>query len=85
MVVIRLLTDQRRADLIARGWHGRLPVTKAIQTEYIDLLCAAQLFTPPEQRKDRRYEIALRSRKLDALLAQYDRHLRRTRARVLVT
>jgi hypothetical protein len=68
------LTDQRAADLIERACHGRLPVTEEICHEWFLLIAAI--------RRREHYEIAQRGQKLNALLEQYDRHLRRTRARV---
>jgi hypothetical protein len=69
------LTDQRAADVLDRACHGRLPVAKELSHEFFLLIAAIR-------RRDR-YEIAQRGQKLNALLEQYDRHLRRTRARVL--
>jgi hypothetical protein len=68
------LTDQRAADLIDRSHHGRLPVAQELSGEFFLLIAAI--------RRGDRYDIAQRGQKVNALLEQYDRHLRRTRARV---
>jgi hypothetical protein len=75
------LTDQRVADLLARARHGRLPIAKDILYEFIHLLTAANVMGLP-WRVANRYETAQRVQKLNTLLEQYDRHLRKTRARV---
>ena len=66
--------DRRRYDLIDRALHGRLPVAKDIMFELVKGVVAVH--------DGRRYKAVLHFQKLDKLLGQYDRHLRRTRARV---
>lgn len=67
------LTDERMSDLIERARFGRLPITKEIIHEYCHLIPAIVRKKPEAQE---------RSRRLIALLEEYDVHLRRTRARV---
>jgi len=70
------LTDLRAAALLERACceDHDLPVAHEFRREFFLLLAAIR-------RRDR-YEIAQRGQRLNALLGQYDRHLRQTGARV---
>jgi hypothetical protein len=60
-----------QACLLQRAMHGRLPITQDIRFELVEFLHAGL--------DGRRYDVALHSQKLRALLEHYERRIRRRR------